>query len=130
MVESARNTHLASHGRVYALDRDVDCLRTVARQGEQANLDNIEIVNSEDLYTDLPGGSIDMVLLVNVIDAVQDWNALLSEMHRVVRSGGLVSVHPMHVCNDEVQASKGEAGFRLVSECYDGHLLVFRRVTT
>ncbi len=58
---------LASHGRVYALDRDVDCLRTVARQGEQANLDNIEIVNSEDLCTNLPGGSIDMALLFDVM---------------------------------------------------------------
>ena len=119
---------LAPRGHVYALDRDIDCLGTVARRAKDAGLGNIEIIHSEDLTTGLPDDSIDVVLLFDVIHAIRDWDALLAEMRRVVKPGGLVSVHPMHVCNDEVRASMCEAGFRFVSDYYDGHLLVFRPI--
>jgi len=91
-------------------------------------LNNIEIINSEDFCTNLPDGYIDVAFLFDVMHAIEEWNALLSEMYRVVRLGGLVSVHPMHVCNDEVETYMGDTGFRLVSECYDGHLLVYQRL--
>ncbi len=118
---------LVGSGRVYALDRKADVLETVKERCKDSGLFNVEVILSENLHTGLPTSSVDTILLFDVIHAVDDIRRLLREMDRVLKPGGMVSVHPMHIGNGEVVRHMNRSGLRLVSEHYKGNVLCFAR---
>jgi len=84
---------VGEQGSIIAMDASSGFLKQVAKKVEKANLKNVRIMQKDALNTGLETGSIDKVLLFGVIPfPLLPLNALLPEMHRVLKSGTTMSV--------------------------------------
>lgn len=88
-------------GRIYALDIHPLAIRTVEKKAEKQGLTNVTTILS-DRDTGLPGESIDVILLYDTIHMVKDKRALLEELHRVMKSNGLLSIWVGHMKAEDV----------------------------
>ena len=100
-------------GKVYALDIHPLALQTVRDAASKRGLANIETIQS-DCATGLENGSIDVVLLFDIFHGLGDPNEVLGELHRVLRSEGILSFSDHHMKKDEIIAKVTKTGlFRL-----------------
>ena len=100
-------------GKVYALDIHPLALQTVRAVASKRGLANIETIQS-DCATGLENGSIDVVLLFDIFHGLGDPNEVLRELHRVLRSEGILSFSDHHMKKDEIIAKVTKTGlFRL-----------------
>jgi ubiquinone/menaquinone biosynthesis C-methylase UbiE len=86
-------------GVVYALDIHPLAIEAVERRARKENLENVKTIHSG-RDTGLPDESVDAILLYDVLHAVPDKGALLRELHRVLKPGGVLSVVPDHMEDD------------------------------
>ena len=88
-------------GTVHALDIHPLAVETVRKRSVQENLPNVQTILSG-LETGLADESVDVVLLYDVFHQVDDRGALLRELHRILKAGGLLSVIPDHMGEAEL----------------------------
>lgn len=84
---------VGGRGHVYAIDVNRDILARVAKEAQTAHLGNIEVVagNAEKLGgTHLRDGSVDSVIMANVLYQATDKQGMLAEAKRLLRPGGRV----------------------------------------
>ena len=108
-------------GKVYALDKNEAALKELNKEG----IGNIETILSSDLKTGLEDKSVDVVLLYDVIHMIEDRATLFTEIHRILKSDGLVSIYPMHVETDELLRQMRDSHFLVAAEKYEGNILNF-----
>lgn len=81
------------HGTVYALDIDPEMLATTGTKTEAAGLRNVELQQRD--FTEegagLPDGSVDYVMLFNILHAAEKM-VILNESWRVLKPDGILSV--------------------------------------
>ena len=100
-------------GKVYALDIHPLALQTVRAVASKRGLANRETIQS-DCATGLENGSIDVVLLFDIFHGLGDPNEVLGELHRVLRSEGILSVSDHHMKEHEIISRVTKTGlFRL-----------------
>ena len=97
-------------GVVYALDLHPLAIRKVQEIARERELANVRTIHS-DCRTGLPGGSIDVVLLYDVLHGLSDSRAVLAELHRVLKPDGVLSLNEPHL--DEEDVLSRMAGSRL-----------------
>ena len=107
-------------GKVYALDKNEEALEQLNKEG----IGNIETILSSDLKTGLKDQSVDVVLLYDVIHLIEDRVTLFAEIHRILKSDGLVSIYPMHVETDELLRQMRDSHFLVAAEKYEGNIFV------
>lgn len=79
-------------GRVYTLDVNPVAVETVRRKIEEKGLKNVEVILADASETGLPDESVDVAFLFGVIHALDDVDAVMREMHRVLKEEGVLSV--------------------------------------
>jgi ubiquinone/menaquinone biosynthesis C-methylase UbiE len=79
-------------GYVYALDINSAAVEHVRRKIAQEGLTNVEVKLADASETGLPEESVDVAFLFSVIHSVKNLNKLLTEMHRVLKTHGILSV--------------------------------------
>ena len=116
---------VGEQGLIYALDVHPLAIEDVERRARKAGLANLRtIVSGRD--TGLPDGSVDVVLLYDVLHAVADKPALLSELQRILKPEGSLSVKPDHMARSELlDLMRATGGFRLDAE--HGEFFQFRK---
>jgi len=96
-------TLVGENGMVYALDIDQGALEKLRKRAEAAGLKNIRtFLSSADDKIKLDDGSVDHILLMDVLQELSNRDQILSEARRVLRAGGLATVFPMHMDYDGV----------------------------
>lgn len=75
-------------GRVYAIDRQEDMLEIVRRRSREDGLQNIIPLRAEAKAIPLEDGAVDAALMANVYHDIEDREAALREVARIVRPGG------------------------------------------
>jgi ubiquinone/menaquinone biosynthesis C-methylase UbiE len=86
---------LGDQGCLIAMDILPMSVEAVTKKVQAANLKNVRVVQGDALNTQLAAGSLDAVLLFGVIPApMLPMDRLLSEMHRILKSGGTLAVWP------------------------------------
>jgi ubiquinone/menaquinone biosynthesis C-methylase UbiE len=84
---------VGQQGRVVALDVAGAAVEYVARKAQAAGLANVTTVRADGAATGLPGGEIDVVLLLGVIPApTLPLRRLLPEMQRLLKPEGTLAV--------------------------------------
>ncbi|MDP2919169.1 MAG: methyltransferase domain-containing protein [Dehalococcoidia bacterium] len=85
-------------GKVYALDVRVRALERVRERVAESGLHNVETIlqNPDSVAINLPAGSLDAVLIFDVMHDIKDKQRLLKEAYRVLKPNGFLSVFPMH----------------------------------
>ena len=116
---------VGDEGQVYALDIHPLAIQSVERRAREGNLANITTIHS-DRETGLSDESVDVVLLYDVLHSVPDKEALLRELHRVLRPDGLLSVLPDHM-EEEVFLRTMEAGDLFVLQDRQGKAFAFQK---
>jgi ubiquinone/menaquinone biosynthesis C-methylase UbiE len=91
-------------GKVYALDIQPIAIEMVKKIVARKGLTNVEAILS-DRETGLPDDSMDRVLLYDVFHDLPDPDGVLEELHRVLKSDGLLSFSDHHLKEDEIVSS-------------------------
>ena len=89
------------HGSVVAADIHPLAVARVERLAEERGLVNVTTVRT-DCATGLPDASLDVVLLYDILHDLSEPGEVLAELHRVLRSGGVLSVNDHHLADTEV----------------------------
>jgi len=87
-------------GVVYALDIHPLAIKAVEKKIEKKQIANIKTILSP-RGTGLPDESVDVVLLYDVFQMVSDKDRLLDELHRVLKSDGILFATTEHLDSNE-----------------------------
>ncbi|MEZ0248953.1 MAG: methyltransferase domain-containing protein [Thermoproteus sp.] len=74
--------------RVYCVDIDVEALREVEKIGSP----NLVILNEDVRHTTIPGGAVDIAVMSNVLHDLDDKDAAVREIARILKPGGYAIV--------------------------------------
>lgn len=115
-------------GMIYALDVDEKAMQSIKRATQSQGLTNI----TPSYYVEGSGipiddGSLDLVLLIDVIQEVRDWKRLFGDLLRVLKQEGALAVFPMHVDADRVADAAVASGFRYDGRAIREHFLLFTK---
>jgi ubiquinone/menaquinone biosynthesis C-methylase UbiE len=111
-------------GKVYALDIQPLAVQSVRNLASKKRLANVEAILS-DCETGLPDNSVDVVLLYDTLHALSDPGAVLGELHRVLKPGGVLSFSDHHMQEDELVSNLTSSGlFRLSGKGEKTHTFV------
>jgi ubiquinone/menaquinone biosynthesis C-methylase UbiE len=86
---------VGERGKAYALDIHPLAIEAVEKKAKKEKLTNITAILS-DGDTGLPDESIDVILLYDTIHMIKAKQALLEELHRVLKPDGFLSVWAPH----------------------------------
>jgi len=86
---------IGQSGKIYALDIHPLAVDRVKKLAVKEGLTNVETILST-CRTGLPGGSIDAVLLYDILHALSQPDKVLAELHRVLKPDGTLSVADHH----------------------------------
>lgn len=100
---------VGSSGRVYALDIHPLAIQRVKELASNKRLTNIETIQS-DCATGLEAESIDVVFLYDILHHLSELHAVLGELYRVLKPGGVLSVNDHHLKEEEIIFKITEGG--------------------
>src|SRR4030043_326716 len=89
-------------GKIYALDVNPLAILSVKAIAVKNKLDNVTTILSE-RDSGLPDASIDMVLLSDVLHHLASPDDVLTELHRVLKVGGILSVSDHHMQKADIE---------------------------
>ena len=73
--------------------------------------------------------TVDVIMLIDVLQEIDDKDALFDEAYRILKRSGIVIVYPMHMKTEEVKRIATVRGLHLRKEMHEGRILVFRKET-
>jgi len=101
-------------GKVYALDIHSLAIQRIQSTVAKKKLANIETILS-DCDTGLEDNSMDIVLLFDIFHHLNNPNAVLKELHRVLKPEGILSFSDHHMKEPEITAGITDNGlFKLI----------------
>ena len=83
---------VGTRGKVYALDCFPRQLEIVVEKSRKKGLTNIETILS-DSTTGLPDSCVDTIWLCDTLHEIRQKRALMAELHRVLKSGGILAIY-------------------------------------
>ena len=92
---------IGPQGKLYALDSMPIAVDTVRKLVAKKGLKNVETILSN-CATDLPKEALDVVLVYDVFHDLRDQQAVLNELHRVLKPNGVLSFSDHHLKEDEI----------------------------
>jgi len=111
-------------GKVYALDISSKALARVKAKAAREGLGNVETLLSgrAEIVSFLESGTVDVVLLYDVLHLIEDRESLLRELHKILKADGFLSVYPMHLERDEMMGLAGRENLFTLRDQYKGIL--------
>ena len=121
----SESKRVGEKGKVYALDVTPLAMEMVKKIVEKNNLKNVETIIS-DCATNLPNKSLDVVTLYDVFHELEDQNAVLQEIHRVLKQEGILSFSDHHLKESDILSMLSDGKlFRLLRK--EAHTYSFGR---
>ncbi|MBN2023835.1 MAG: class I SAM-dependent methyltransferase [Pirellulales bacterium] len=119
---------VGAEGRVYALDVSPLAIRSVRRSAARRGLNNIRAISGGEL-AGIAAGSVDVVLLYDVLHLLPEPASTLADVHRVLKPEGALSVSDHHWPDKRlVAAITAAGGFQLAGR--GAHAHQFRTIMT
>jgi ubiquinone/menaquinone biosynthesis C-methylase UbiE len=106
-------------GTVYALDIHPLAIQRVQNIAKKNHLSNVKTICS-DCKTGLPDNSIDVVLLYDIFHMFSDPQAILTELHRVLKPDGILSFNDHHMKQEAILAGVTNSQLFKLSEKEEG----------
>jgi ubiquinone/menaquinone biosynthesis C-methylase UbiE len=113
-------------GRIYALDVNPAAILSVKSLALKNKLGNVETILG-DGTAGLPDTSINVVLLYDVLHHLKNLDAILADLRRVLKPGGILSVSDHHLEKEDVLSRITGGGIFKLSR--DGQTLDFMPMT-
>ncbi len=103
-------------GKIYALDINPLAIQSVKSIISKKQLTNVETILS-DCKTGLPDDSVDVVLLYDTFHILSEPDRVLEELHRILKSDGILSLSDHHMKKNEIISKVTKSGlFELVGK--------------
>jgi ubiquinone/menaquinone biosynthesis C-methylase UbiE len=113
-------------GKVFALDIHPKSIQTVQQRASQAGLGNITLLLAG-APSALETNSIDLVLLYDIFHMLSDGEAVLRELHRILKPGRILSFSNHHMKQKNIISRVTEMGlFELKDR--KGGIYSFKRI--
>jgi ubiquinone/menaquinone biosynthesis C-methylase UbiE len=104
-------------GKIYALDIHSLAIQSVQTLASRKRLESVQTVLS-DCKTGLLSNSLDVVLLYDTLHHLDEPDRVLAELHRVLKTKGILSVSDHHLKQDEIISRVTSRGlFKLSAKC-------------
>ena len=97
-------------GKVYALDAHPLAIKMIQDIVSKKHLTNVETIFSECTIS-LPENSLNVVLLYDILHDLVDPNCVLSEIHRTLKTDGILSLNDHHLREVEIVSIITQGGF-------------------
>ncbi len=97
-------------GKVIAVDIKPLAIEMVKGKAARAGLTNIESILVDSYDTGIEKASVDMVLLIDTFHMISDFDALLREVHRILKPDGHLFMDPGHMKQSEAIKILNESG--------------------
>ena len=97
-------------GKIYALDMNPQAVRMVKSFADKNHLANIETIVS-DGKTGLSDGSMDYVLLFDVLHHLSRPETVLAEFHRILKPDGILAMSDHHMEDEAIKKIIGGSGY-------------------
>ncbi len=99
---------VGAEGEVHAIDCNPERLRSL----EEADLPSVNPI-SGDGSSEIPldDSSCDVGLLYDVLQKLDEGRSVIAQMRRVIRTGGVLSIYPMHLNAQQIHREVVEEGF-------------------
>ena len=102
-------------GKVFALDIHPLAIQRVERSASRKGMTNIETIRS-DCATGLQDECIDVAFLYDILHHLSERDAVLGELHRVLKPDGVLSVNDHHLEEEEILSRITSGGLFGVSK--------------
>ena len=107
---------VGGNGKVYAADILPIALMNVQKRASRHALANIETIHT-DRATGLEDGSVDLVLLYDILHGLADPDSVLAELHRVLKPDSTLSFSDHHMAENEILTRiTGQGLFRFLKK--------------
>jgi ubiquinone/menaquinone biosynthesis C-methylase UbiE len=119
---------VGNEGKIYAFDINRTTLDRMEGKAKREGLTNIVRVDASG-GENLPfeDGSMDVVLLIDVLKDIDDRKRLFHEVHRILKPNGIVTVYPMHLSREAVEQLARDGGLKLEDRKFQERILIFRK---
>jgi len=77
---------------VFGLEIDKEMLRLIEAKAKQKEITNIRLIEVRDDHFDIDNDAVDIVLMVTLLHEIDNKNAMLSEVNRILRDEGKCAV--------------------------------------
>jgi len=114
-------------GKVIAVDIQPLAIEMVKRKAARAGLTNIETILADSYGTGIEKASVDMVLLIDTFHMISDFDALLREVHRILKPDGRLFMDPGHMKQSEAMKTLDESGLFTIIESLGRDMLLSPR---
>jgi ubiquinone/menaquinone biosynthesis C-methylase UbiE len=84
-------------GKVYAVDVHHLAVEITQREAQRRSLTNVETVLVNSFDTGMPDSVADVVLLIDALALIDNYDALFKEIFRLMKPGGLLFIDPTHM---------------------------------
>jgi len=119
---------VGEEGRIYALDISTGALDRLENKARREGLRNIIRIVNEGRGIPLEDNSIDLMLLIDVLQEIDDKDTIFDEAYRILKPGGRVSVYPIHISAGEVERLAVGKRLNLEDKKIEGRILLFSKV--
>ena len=106
-------------GRVFAVDIHPLAISTVKQKASRKGLQNVETILVRGYDTGIEESSVDRVLLIDTIHAIDDPDALFREIHRMLKPDGLLFMEKGHMAMSEQKSILEKSGLFKITESQD-----------
>jgi len=106
---------VGKRGKVYAVDIHPLAIKSVKKKAAKKGLTNIETIQT-DCQTGIETSSIDVVLLYDIFHGLSNPQAVLEELHRVLKPHSILSFSDHHIKEGEVLSGIPESLFTLLKK--------------
>ena len=117
---------LVGTGNVIAVDIHPLAKKIIDRKAKNKKLSNIKVILAN-INTGLPERSIDVVLLFDVVHQIEEKSRLFKELHRVLRSGGILFIRPDHISNEDLNFIMKSDGLFIHKQEY-GEIIEYKKL--
>jgi ubiquinone/menaquinone biosynthesis C-methylase UbiE len=107
-------------GKVFAVDIHPLAIKTIKEKAAQESLTNIEAILVDSYDTGIRDSSVDLVLLIDTLPLVKDYNPLFQEMHRILKQNGHIYIEHGRIKISRTREIVESTGLFHVIEC-KGH---------
>ncbi|MBD3289624.1 methyltransferase domain-containing protein [candidate division KSB1 bacterium] len=118
---------VGKNGKVFAADIHPMALKKVSRKSRRRKLDHVQTIHT-DCETGIESESIDVVLFYDTLHSLDYPEKVLAELHRLLKTGGIMSFSDHHLGEDEIPESiAGNGLFELVQRTSETY--IFKKCT-
>jgi len=114
---------VGTKGKVFAVDIHPLAIKTIKGKAARESLTNIEAILVDYYDTGIQDSSVDLVLLIDTLPLIKDYNTLFQEMHRILKQNGYIFIEHSRIKMSRTREIVEITGLFTVIKC-QGHQML------